>query len=143
MKGEKQMKKVLKQPLFWLSFICFAAAIAIAVIGNAAHPGMSILAKLENGINSKSAEKVVSCMTPEAQAMVQALGGLDALGTEELFGSMNGKIHIVTGAVEEADDAITVTGYIIGYGTDGSYLDTESQEFDIVVIDGKQYLQDY
>ena len=104
---------------------------------------MSILAKLEKGINSKSAEKVVSCMTPEAQAMVQALGGLDALGTEELFDSMNGKIHIVTGAVEEADDAITVTGYIIGYGTDGSYLDTESQEFDIVVIDGKQYLQDY
>ena len=68
------MKKVLKQPLFWLSFICFAAAIAIAVIGNVAHPRMSILAKLENGINSKSAEKVVSCMTPEAQAMVQALG---------------------------------------------------------------------
>lgn len=143
MRGEEQVKKVLKQPMLWLSILCFAAAIAIAVIGNASHPGMSVLAKLEKGINSKSAKKVLSCMTPEAQAMVQELGGLDALGTEELFADMNGKIHIVTGAVEEEDDTMTVTGYIIGYGTDGSYLDTESQRFDIVVIDGKQYLRDY
>lgn len=130
------MKKAVKQPFLWIAAGSLLLALVIAVVSCISRPEVSVIKRLEKGINSRNMQTVLSCFPPETQAMmgVFAAGDWDDLDMPE-------KVNLLSGpVVTDEDGNQRVHVFLIAETEDG--IDLESTTFDLTEVEGKLYLSE-
>lgn len=134
------MKRVLKQPAFWVTFFCLVFAVCTAVGSSLLNPGIAALDKFEKGMNKGKTATVVSCFTPDVQAEMKALGELG----DSLFDIVDaGKLNILYGDVIKDEEGVSGVQAFLIYNQDGQCVEADYEEIDLEEVGGKVYLSAY
>lgn len=137
------MKRVTKEPCFWIALVSFIIVIIIAVVSSAQSPGIAVLNKLEKGINKRKPDMVIACFKPEVQAELKVLGAL----SDDLFDLFDfsdaGEINILYGdIVTDEHDELSVQTIVL-INNDGICSEAAYEVIDMEEVDGKRYLSVY
>ena len=135
------MKQVLKQPLLWISCLCFLAAIVIAVVFGMSQPNVPAIANLEKGANKQNVKILLKAFPPSVQQEAALLGVSDVVDMG--LGDMVGKVNIIySEPVEDENGKITVSAFAI-INRDGKCQSVDFSELNLVEENGKYYLSFY
>ncbi len=135
------MKKIWKQPFFYIACISFLLAICVGVVSSVSQPKVSVLEKWEKGVNKGSQKILISCFPPEQQALLTGMAALGA-GLEDMTGDMGKVTLIYSQPVEDEDGNMTVVVAALEY-RDGQCVDLDVEHMELTEVNGKLYLSDF
>mgnify|MGYP006980468163 CR=1 FL=1 len=128
------MGKLMKQKTFILALICFATAVIIAVIMSIWNRPEEVILKLGSALEQGDAQKYSECYQEENRDAAN----MEFTLTNTFLSS--GTIHFLYGETAEADDGIKKESVVILYNQNGYCQDMSTEEYNIVTVDGKQYI---
>lgn len=146
--------KVLKQPLLWIAVVCVALAITTAVVSTKVNPSSDIVSKFEKALNKNDLKLLKECFTEEQRenfdetfftsvlSMFEEKGKLEY---EFLIGKTEQEQVKEKEEAESTEDGTTVEKktipavLVIKSGDKILYI--EEDELDILIKDGKEYIQ--
>lgn len=133
---------ILKKKAFWTMLLSLLLAAGIFVLEGRMNPAISVIEKLESGINARNKRRILSVIHPDQKEEWEE--ELDYYNVERIFDldTKKTKLNFLYGSRQEEmgeDEELLIRGFKITKLND-EIIDCEIQSFRVVEVENKQYL---